>query len=99
MRSEHPVIVSNDAVADKSDRREGHWRERRDRGAADNRARGSRRAVTVRDNPHRHADDAAAYLVSNSKRPRRSRAMIPAKFYYVRTASLPHAIELLQNNP
>jgi carbon-monoxide dehydrogenase medium subunit len=25
--------------------------------------------------------------------------MIPAKFEYVRTASLPHAIELLQNNP
>src|SRR5271155_3904893 len=99
MRSKHSVIVPNNAVANKSDRREGHWRERLDRGAANNRPCCSRRAVAARDNPPRHADDTAAYLVGGSERPLRSRAMIPASFEYVRAASLPQAIGLLQEDP
>src|SRR5216684_5086904 len=62
-------------------------------------SRGARCAFTVRNKTSRHAHDAAARLVGDPERTRRSKPMIPAPFDYVRATSLPHAIGLLQNDP
>src|SRR5258707_11651300 len=62
-------------------------------------SRGARCAFTVRDKTSRHAHDAAARLVGDTERTRRSKPMIPAPFDYVRATSLAQAVGLLQKDP
>src|SRR3979490_3384908 len=62
-------------------------------------SRGARCAFPVRDKASRHAHDAAARLVGDPERTRRSKPMIPASFDYVRATSLAQAVGLLQKDP
>ena len=59
---EHPIAVPGDAIPDEPAGGEGNRRKRRDRRAADNRARRTRCTGAVRHRASRHATDAAEDL-------------------------------------